>query len=550
MIAKRLLILVLLISSYVSLAQDGSSGRYKYEVGNIHVLSIGIDAYPKYPLKLCVSDSDEIVAKIEDLKNTSRYPIGEIFVHKLNDNNASLANIRNAFKKIISESKVNDYFIFFFGGFTVEDPKGETFIVPYDLGIDLNNQDFSKMMPLVEMARLMEQIQSGKQLVISEAGSGEHFAENLITQLFESNPLIAAGTERNRVILTTKGLGIEGSRCPDGSTLNNGYLTRYILDSGDILDAFYDIRGYEYRLIKAEVSCSLAQRKYFSLYQEKEFRNIIIKNFGQTGKRGSGGVSTKPEKPQNSKPVSENHAIMIATTEYGENSDWKNLKNPINDAEDVGAILKARYNTKIHKFYNKTKEEILSGMIDLKSQISENDKLIVFVAGHGYYSDDYSDGHIVLKDSRSLKQDFTLNSYIQMATLNRFIDNMPSKNIFAIFDVCFGASFDLNGKDVALSNYNGMTRDITLDEFIARKSKENSRIFMASGRYEVPDYWKSSLRHSPFANKLIKVLDNADEFISPGKIFATMEGNATEPILKQFGKHEVRGEFLLKVQAN
>ena len=550
MIVRRLILVVLFLGGLMSFGQDGSSGRYRHAKGDIHIVSIGINDYPKFPLKLCVADSDDIVNHLTSLRNSSKYPIGEVFTHKLNDSDASLSNIRSAFKKVINESKVDDYFIFFFGGYTVEDSSGDTFIVPYDKDIDLNKQEYSKMMTLIELAGLMEQVQSNKQLIISEAGSGEHFAENLISQLFESNPLIAAGTERNRVILTTKGLGIEGRYCQDGTQIKNGFLSHYILNSGDILDVFYNTTSYEYRLIKAEVACSVYERKYFSLYQEKEYRNIIIKNFQQPGMRGSGGVSTKPMKSQDKEASGENHAIMIATNEYGENSDWKNLKNPINDAEDVGNILESRYNTKIHKFYNKTKEEILSGMIELKSQISEKDKLIVFVAGHGYYSDDYSDGHIVLKDSKSLSEDFTLNSYIQMATLNRFIDNMPSKNIFAIFDVCFGASFDLNGKDVALSNYNDLTRDISLDEFILRKSKENSRIFMASGRYEVPDYWKSSLRHSPFANKLIKVLDQEGEFISPGKIFATMEGNATEPILKQFGKHEVRGEFLLQVKAN
>ena len=46
----------------------------------------------------------------------------------------------------------------------------------------------------------------------------------------------------------------------------------------------------------------------------------------------------------------------------------------------------------------------------------------------------------------------------------------------------------------------------------------------------------------------IKVLNKEKEFISPGKIFAAMEGNATEPILKQFGSHETRGDFLIKVK--
>ena len=93
-----------------------------------------------------------------------------------------------------------------------------------------------------------------------------------------------------------------------------------------------------------------------------------------------------------------------------------------------------------------------------------------------------------------------------------------------------------------------MEIDITLDEFISRKSKNQARLFIASGRFEVPDYWDTSLNHSPFADKLIKVLKKEKQFISPGKIFKALEGNVTEPILKQFGRHETRGDFLLKVK--
>ena len=47
--------------------------------------------------------------------------------------------------------------------------------------------------------------------------------------------------------------------------------------------------------------------------------------------------------------------------------------------------------------------------------------------------------------------------------------------------------------------------------------------------------------------KLIKAFENEKEFISPGKIYSYVRGSTTKPILKKFGKHEVTGDFLLKV---
>lgn len=56
------------------------------------------------------------------------------------------------------------------------------------------------------------------------------------------------------------------------------------------------------------------------------------------------------------------------------------------------------------------------------------------------------------------------------------------------------------------------------------------------------------LNHSPFADKLIKSLNSETDFINPSKIYSALEGNITQPFLKQFGKHDERGDFLLKVK--
>jgi hypothetical protein len=187
-------------------------------------------------------------------------------------------------------------------------------------------------------------------------------------------------------------------------------------------------------------------------------------------------------------------------------------------------------------------------IIEYKKSVGINDNVLIFFAGHGYYDKDYSDCFIAFKDSKPLEEDFRRNTYLSMATLNRVLDNFPNKKIFAIFDICFGAYFDLNAKDLSLTDYKEVSFDISLDEFIKRKSEYTSRIYLASGKGEVPDYWTSSLNHSPFANKLISVLENESSFLTPGKIYKYLEGNITEPVLKQFGKHEAKSDFFMKVK--
>ncbi|WP_406685480.1 caspase family protein [Seonamhaeicola sp. MEBiC1930] len=540
---------------------------------NIHVISIGINKYSGtlHPLNLCVNDANDLVNKIkadnpkrtkedvqENIQKYGRgvkdgYAIDKVISYILTDEQATLENIRNTFKKVIASASSNDYFVFLFSGYSMESQNGETFIIPYVENIDFeytldknsfqySKFDKSKVFSLVEMAKLMEQIACKNQLIISEAGSGSAFGQNLMAELFESNPLVAASTERNRIILTTKEMGMENS------SNQNGFLMKYILENGNILNAIHQPNQYEFDLMKSELLSPVRSSKYVAIFNEKNYRSVLLKNYNKINTRGSKSKTLEKTKEIEDQK-SETFAFILATEDYNDDQEsWDNLKNPINDAEAVAKILFERYNVKTTKVYNKDKNEVLKAFLKFKEQLGEKDKLLFFVAGHGYYSEAFSDGYLVMKDSYSLDDDLTLDSYLSMAKLNRILDGVKCKQVFSIFDVCYGASFELNNANLSVENYSNTKMDNGLDIFIQEKDKSMSRIVLASGKYEVYDYWKDSQKHSPFADKLIKALNTEKQFISPGKIFSYVQGNATTPILKQFGKHEARGDFLIKVK--
>ncbi len=570
---KRFIVILFLFVATLSFGDVGFN-----KDSDIYVISIGINNYSGnlYPLRFCVNDANNLVHKLiaDNPKRTRQdiqdyinkygrgsgegYPINKVIPYLLTDEQATLENIRNAFKEVISKATYGDYFIFLFSGFSMESESNETYLVPYsdnyqlqftqsyEHGNRLTQYNPRNLFSLIEMAKLMEQIACKNQLVISDAGSGKAFGQNLISELFESNPLIAKGTERNRIILTTKEYGMESE------TIQSGYLMKYIMNSGNILDAFKDFIAYEYKLIQQEVAISFGQRKYIASYLESDFRNILLKNYSKTSSaRGSVSKKVKDESPKGNNEHNksqETYAFVVATDSYNKNqTSWNDLKNPIHDAEVFSNVLEEKYGVQVKKVYNKTKNEILKEFLEFKQQIDENDKLLFFVAGHGYYSEDFYDGYLVMEDSHSLEEDPTLDTYFSMAKLNRLLDGVPCKQVFSIFDVCYGASFELNNADLPIENYANAKFDNGVDAFIQERDKNISRIVLASGQYEVPDYWKDSQDHSPFADKLIKALKSESNFISPGKIFSYVQGNATTPILKQFGKHEPRGDFLLKV---
>ncbi len=563
---QYVLLLFLILNSFAHAKANSEAFLAGPKIGTItvHVISIGINKYKPnrfnennriYQIEYAVSDSKAIIEKIKNDSIDSRgyeaieksnYKLkGKFNFYNLTDENATLSEIRKTLKEIIIKAKIDDFFIFYYGGFSFAiNDSGNVHLATYN-NYDILSPDIDESFSLIELAQFLEQIKCKNQLIISDSGNGIEFSQDLIKNMFESNALISENTSRNRIIMTTEGVGYESKE------IGGGYLTYYLLNEKiKLLDIFKNINVFDFTLAKIEIQEPLEgknlNQRYTKIYSENEYTKIL-KNSASIS-RGATKINTNSEDKKDKNTTSQTHALLIATNNYESSQEWNTLKNPINDANSVAEILESKYNVTVSKQYNKSYREILEEIVRIKNVMKENDKFIFFVAGHGYYSDNLSDGFLVLQDSKESIDDFGLNSYLSMATLQRLLDNMPSKNVFAIFDVCFGLTFDPLSKDLALSNLKNISKDISLDEFIARKNENYSRIFLASGQYEVPDYWKNSLAHSPFADKLIKSLNSETDFTNPSKIYSALEGNITQPFLKQFGKHDERGDFLLKVE--
>jgi hypothetical protein len=558
----------------------GGSTKSTKPSGDLYIISIGINttgAY-EYDFKYCAKDAIDFNKKIKsDLKlekeqlahyiktknevklkeysKNTKKTIKNVHSHLILNEEATAENIRNTFIKVIKEAKPQDDFILTYSGVSVQSIKGRTFLLPYvnsevkplKTVIGINDAIAESFLPLAEVANLMEQIASENQFVISEAGYGKAFSLNLVYNLFESNPQIIVGTKRNRIIVTTKGPGFEGGLC-NNREIKNGRLYDFILSSPKLHTISSNFREFELNLLNAQRHCKLDNSDYFQIYNESDYRDIFLRIAQGGASRGSKAKKNIQATKTSDDDKQDVFAFVVATNEYDSKDDWANLKNPINDAESFSAILEKKYNVRTKKVYNKSLNEILKSFTEFKSQIGENDKLIFFIAGHGHYSERFTDGFLVLKDSYILDDDYALKSYLSMARLHRLLDGVEAKQVFSIFDVCYGASFELNNPKLNIENYSNTVFDNGIEDFISKTDEKYSRIVLASGQYEVPDYWNNSLDHSPFASKLLKAFDTEKDFISPGKIYSYVRGNATEPILKKFGKHDVTGDFLLAVQ--
>ncbi|MBO6518159.1 MAG: caspase family protein [Bacteroidia bacterium] len=501
----------------------------------------------------CVSDAKAFTQKMirdnshqsDSTLPISGYSVDSLYIFELYQEEATLQAIIKAFQNVAKQARPKDCFVFYLAGLTYEISSGQNVIFPYSEGeVDIDDPKQDEMLTLEDLSRLMNQIASKRQLVISESGPGGAFANNLIATLFESNPLNAATAQRNRVIVTTKGIGLDNHFC-NMKPLNHGPLLTYILDNANPLGALFSTNRYELDLIRAELKCPVGNRKYTHIYVESDYTRFLANTVSSS--RGGKSKKLSTVKTGSSSLGPKTYGLLIGNNRYQHTSAWSNLKNPINDAQSIEQLLRLKYKVETQLLTNTTADSFIIALNGLIERIRPQDKLIVFIAGHGYHDSKTNASALVMKDSRPLNQDLRLTSYIEMATLKNKLDLMETKNVFVIFDVCFGVNFDANANDVVLVNYQKRLSDIGLDEFENRKNEGMTRMFLSSGRYEVPDYWNTSSNHSPFASKLIAALEKEDHFITPGKLFMAAEENVTKPDLKYFGRHHTHSDFVLRV---
>ena len=251
-------------------------------------------------------------------------------------------------------------------------------------------------------------------------------------------------------------------------------------------------------------------------------------------------------KPQPAeKPVGSEHritrALLFATDVY---DSFSELTNPLLDANTMAAELAMNYGTMVEVVENPTLQETMKKIREYATySYDEGDQLLVFFAGHGIYDEVFKEGYVISRDSQD--DDDTRTSYLSHSNLRTIINNIPCRHIFLVMDVCFGGTFD----PTLASSTRGaeMYEEITVEDFIERKSRYKTRLYLTSGGKEyVPDGRPG--HHSPFMRKFLEALrtyGGADGLTTVSDILKYVERVDPQPRFGEFGDNEPGSDFLL-----
>jgi WD40 repeat protein len=227
------------------------------------------------------------------------------------------------------------------------------------------------------------------------------------------------------------------------------------------------------------------------------------------------------------------YALLIGINDY-QSEDLKDLDNPIKDAQSLYDVLTSKYlfdKENITFLKNPTHAEIATSLYGYSKNLTDQDNLLIFYAGHGWWDEKNQLGYWFPSDASKN----TPVNWFRNSELRDYITSIEAKHILLIADACFsGAIFKSRGVD-----FSDAPKNIkTLDERASRKA-------MTSGILEeVPDV-------SVFIKHLVQRLnENEEKYLASEFLFSSFKASVMEnsTSIPQFGTiqnvGDVGGDFI------
>ena len=214
---------------------------------------------------------------------------------------------------------------------------------------------------------------------------------------------------------------------------------------------------------------------------------------------------------------SRNLAFIIGINNY--TNGISPLKTAVNDAKKLAEILREKHDYKVwecldevatlsnfHKFLFHT----------LPEQVTENDRLLFYLAGHGVAlnGDDGPAGYLIPQDAKYRDT----NSYLPMTKLHDALSHLPCRHFLGILDCCFAGAFRWSSTRDLLTSPEVIHQE-RYDRFISDPAWQIITS-SASDQKALDNFTLDSERsqvgnHSPFASALLEALEGGADIYPP-----------------------------------
>jgi len=190
------------------------------------------------------------------------------------------------------------------------------------------------------------------------------------------------------------------------------------------------------------------------------------------------------------------YAIIIGNNNY---DYYDNLKTAITDAEETARILEEQYGYQTLVLKNASRYTILSTLNKVRQELTPDDNLLIYYAGHGEIDKKDNSGYWVPVDAKP----GNTRNWISNSAISDVLGTIKAKHVMVVADSCYSGT--LSSASIARSSTEAFSPEIH-KEWVDIMATTPARMALTSGGVQ-PVIDNGGGKHSVFAKAFLDVLN-------------------------------------------
>jgi hypothetical protein len=201
------------------------------------------------------------------------------------------------------------------------------------------------------------------------------------------------------------------------------------------------------------------------------------------------------------------HALVIGNVAY---RHWPSLKTAEVDARKTAELLRQRYGFKTRLLINATRYDVLQALNELRNELTEEDNLLIYYAGHGYLDEKINRAYWIPVDG-------ALDSnadWITTVAITDLVGAISAKHVLIVADSCYAGALTRS----ALARLEAGMTDEARRHWLQVVASKRSRTVLTSGDVK-PVLDIGGGAHSVFGRAWLDVLSRNDDVLEGQRLY-------------------------------
>lgn len=209
------------------------------------------------------------------------------------------------------------------------------------------------------------------------------------------------------------------------------------------------------------------------------------------------------------------HALLVGNSRY---ANMPLLRTPATDVSAIGQVLKQKYGFAVTVLLDATRYQLLSALNELRRNLSDQDNLLVYYAGHGELESTNMRGHWLPVDA---EPDNTAN-WVSNVTITDTINLIAARQLLVVADSCYSGTLTRS----SIARLDAALSPVQRDTWLRAMLNKRARVVLSSGGV-APVMDEGGGQHSVFARAFLDVLHNADDLLSGRDLYQALSARVT-----------------------